>query len=163
MVALAFGGAKPKKSNVSSKKQSHSQAIDTNDLQAWEKRDEEFVNESYQQQLEEALLASKIDFEANKGLYEIRQREKEELTKKAKIGSKKNKKGTTMTLDQFNQEVMQNGEDHQQIVPQVAVEQENFFDNVSQEAKKTMKKEQNKVGYKAPKEVLSRHFLHYKG
>ena len=163
MVALAFGGAKPKKSNASSKKQSQSQSIDAKDLQEWGKRDEEFVNESYQQQLEEALLASKIDFEANKGLYEMRLKEKEELTKKAKIGMKKNKKGTTMTLDQFNQEVKQNGEDLHQVDPQVAVEPENFFDNVSQEAKKTMKKEQNKVGYKAPKEVHYQHFLPVRG
>ena len=93
----------------------------------------------------------------------MRLKEKEELTKKAKIGMKKNKKGTTMTLDQFNQEVKQNGEDLHQVDPQVAVEPENFFDNVSQEAKKTMKKEQNKVGYKAPKEVHYQHFLPLRG
>ena len=71
-------------------------------MEEWQKRDQNFVEGAFENELKEAILASKIEYEENKELYEAIKKE----TEVGSIQTKKknfNKKGlTTMTLDQFN-------------------------------------------------------------
>lgn len=68
----------------------------------WKQRDQQFVEGCFEAQLKEALIASKIDFEAQKGTSKTEKPLEKEVPKKMKSGN--NKKGsTTMSLDQFKQ------------------------------------------------------------
>lgn len=69
------------------------------DMSEWKQRDKNFVEGSFEEQLKEALLASKMEFEENKKQSKVVEPTPKPPTKKAG-----NKKGTTtMSLDQFNQ------------------------------------------------------------
>ena len=69
LLALAFGGSKPRKGQSAGKKKTSQPSSTTggaiNDA-VWQKRDEQFVDDTYRRQLEEALAASKIDYEREK-------------------------------------------------------------------------------------------------
>ena len=100
---MAFGGSKPKKSGASQKIVISSGKVENSVNSAdWKKRDKEFIEGTFENELKEALLASKVEFEENQELKDLNTNESENeipLSKK-KTG---NKKGTTtMSLDQFN-------------------------------------------------------------
>lgn len=81
------------------------------DWESWKKRDDQFVSEAYEQDLQQALLLSRLDYEEKKGFYEAHEKEAVQMgtgsssdakkLKKKKNLLKKDKK-TTMSLDEFN-------------------------------------------------------------
>ena len=105
-MSLAFGGSKPKKSS-SSKKVVISPANQENSVNSeeWQKRDKNFVDGAFENELKEAILASKIEFEENSTSADVNGVAQNETETNAAVSKKKsgNKKGTTtMSLDQFN-------------------------------------------------------------
>ncbi|KAL1431083.1 hypothetical protein MTO96_014481 [Rhipicephalus appendiculatus] len=86
-----------------------------NDWESWKRRDDQFVSDVYEQDLQQALLLSRLDYEEKKDFYEAQQREatvanlatpgsrgNANKNKKKNTTTKKDKK-TTMSLDEFNQ------------------------------------------------------------
>lgn len=85
------------------------------DWESWKKRDDQFVSDAYEQDLQQALLLSRLDYEEKKEFYEAQQKEatianqaapgsrgNTSKNKKKNTAAKKEKK-TTMSLDEFNQ------------------------------------------------------------
>lgn len=68
------------------------------DWNAWKKRDEEFVDDRFEAELREALMASKAEYQENKASKPVNDPVNQKPTKT----KPSNKKGTTMSLDQFN-------------------------------------------------------------
>ncbi|KAK2704810.1 G kinase-anchoring protein 1-like [Artemia franciscana] len=141
LVALAFGGKKSKPA----KKQQNLQPVGENGFEDWKKKDEEFVEESYKSQLEQALLASKIAFEEDKT--------RSEDTSEGKKENKKKKKPAKMTIGEFQSAP---GSQVESTVPSDPIPKTNgspeiddLFERVHQEAKNIVKKEATRV-----KEVL---------
>ena len=70
----------------------------------WKQRDQEFVQTDFEAQLQEAIMASKVDFEANKkDVSKLPENSVNKPSSKKKGGNSKNKGTTTMSLDQFKQ------------------------------------------------------------
>lgn len=85
------------------------------DWESWKRRDDQFVSDVYEQDLQQALLLSRLDYEEKKDFYEAQQKEatianvitpgsrgNASKNKKKNTTTKKDKK-TTMSLDEFNQ------------------------------------------------------------
>ena len=101
--SLAFGGSKPKKSTSASKKKPTAAEVPGNWTE-WKQRDQEFVQADYEVQLQEALMASKVDFETKKkDVSKVPDNTVNISSNKKKGGNSKNKGTTTMSLDQFKQ------------------------------------------------------------
>lgn len=86
------------------------------DWESWKRRDDQFVSDVYEQDLQQALLLSRLDYEEKKEFYEAHQKEatvanlaapgsrgNANKNKKKSPAAKKDKKTTTMTLEEFNQ------------------------------------------------------------
>ncbi|XP_050044827.2 G kinase-anchoring protein 1-like isoform X2 [Dermacentor andersoni] len=86
------------------------------DWESWKRRDDQFVSDVYEQDLQQALLLSRLDYEEKKEFYEAHQKETTvanlaapgsrgnvNKNKKKSTAAKKEKKTTTMTLEEFNQ------------------------------------------------------------
>lgn len=86
------------------------------DWESWKKRDDQFVSDAYEQDLQQALLLSRLDYEEKKEFYEAQQKEAAvtgvaatagrgsgSKNKKKNVTAKKDKKTTTMSLEEFNQ------------------------------------------------------------
>ncbi|CAN7992699.1 unnamed protein product [Ixodes hexagonus] len=81
------------------------------DWESWKKRDDQFVSEAYEQDLQQALLLSRLDYEEKKQVYQTLDKEAVQVgqasasdpkkAKKKKNVVKKDKK-TTMSLGEFN-------------------------------------------------------------
>jgi len=145
LLSLAFGGSKPKKSGASQKIVISSGKVENSVNSAdWKKRDKEFIEGTFENELKEALLASKVEFEENQELKDLNTNESENeipLSKK-KTG---NKKGTTtMSLDQFNHVSPEPVKKEVKYVkPTLKAEDAHFFDEVNEEADKMIKVEKN--------------------
>ncbi|KZS15612.1 Uncharacterized protein APZ42_018811 [Daphnia magna] len=63
--SLAFGGSKPRKSSAPIKKPAGNEV--PSNFKEWKQKDQEFVDDDFEAQLKEAIMASKVDFEANIG------------------------------------------------------------------------------------------------
>jgi DnaJ-class molecular chaperone len=100
--SLAFGGSKTKKSSASKKKPVVSEV--PGNWNEWKQRDQEFVQTDFEAQLQEAIMASKVDFEANKkDVLKLPENTVNKPSNKKKGGNSKTKGTTTMSLDQFKQ------------------------------------------------------------
>lgn len=87
----------------------------TDDWESWKKRDDQFVSDAYEQDLQQALLLSRLDYEEKKDFYEAQQRtvtvaavaassnRGAAAKNKKKNGAAKKDKKTTMSLEEFNQ------------------------------------------------------------
>ncbi|XP_042907051.1 G kinase-anchoring protein 1 isoform X1 [Parasteatoda tepidariorum] len=139
----------------------------------WKQKDSEFVSETYEQDLQEALLLSKIDYEEKKDVYDAIQRESENKNsnKKKKKNNQKKEKGT-MSLDEFQSlESYQNApgsfhkasdlDDFEILVKQPVVEECNFFDKIEEDAEKIITKEQKQEQYKINPVIESARLLQY--
>lgn len=135
------GGSKSKgKSNQKGKVVTDAQ------WEEWKKKDEQYVDDNYEGQLQEALLQSKLDFEQNKDYYDQMKKQIELEKKQAAAGGRK-KKNKAMTLEEFNnmQGSTENGvEDESPMVNNAAVDDPEFFDRIKQEAKDVIQKEHTK-------------------
>ena len=101
--SLAFGGSKPKKSSASKKKPAVAEV--PGNWNEWKQRDQEFVQTDFEAQLQEAIIASKVDFETNKkDVSKVPENASNNMpSNKKKGGNSKSKGTTTMSLDQFKQ------------------------------------------------------------
>ncbi|XP_054711598.1 G kinase-anchoring protein 1-like [Uloborus diversus] len=162
---LAFANSNTK----SKSKSSNSKIVQAGQKQweEWKSKDNEFVAEAYEQDLHEALLLSKIDFEEKKEIYDAIQKETEhskQSAKKKKKNSQKKEKGT-MSLDQFqnllpsqiNSGAFQRGNadlDDFELPVKVPEEETNFFNKIEEAAEKIITKEQKQDYYKSIDPVL---------
>ena len=105
---LAFGLGKPVKSSSSkkSKKAPNGAPRAAEPTEEWQQRDANLIEEDFEAQLQQALIASKVEYQKKKELYQAHQLETAQLEQEttSSNANKKSKKGTTtMSLDQFNQ------------------------------------------------------------
>lgn len=146
------------------------------DWETWKKRDDQFVSEAYQQDLQQALLLSRLDYEEKKELYEAQQKEggdharassaldSRKAKKKSKGTAKKDKK-TTMTLEEFNHlgeavpseaaEVDFHDSPEAHGPTEKAVSPPCIFGEVAMEAKAILSKEQRKEDLKNKQPFLA--------
>ncbi|CAL1285076.1 unnamed protein product [Larinioides sclopetarius] len=162
---LAFGGHNNKSKNKSSSQNSKSNQVSQKQWEEWKAKDSEFVSETYEQDLQEALLLSKIDYEEKKDVYDAFQKEAEHnklnSNKKKKKNNQKKDKGT-MSLDEFQNlgsAEMDSGNflkgnsdlDEFDVVAHkpVPAEETNFFDKIEEDVEKIITKEQRQEQYKS--------------
>ncbi|CAN8029336.1 unnamed protein product [Ixodes persulcatus] len=140
------------------------------DWESWKKRDDQFVSEAYEQDLQQALLLSRLDYEEKKEFYEAHEKEAVQVgpasscdakkPKKKKNLIKKDKK-TTMSLDEFNHlgeaasscEVLEAkehpdsfGASSEKRPP--VLSKEDIFDEVAKDAKTILTREQRREDLK---------------
>ncbi|KAG8224900.1 hypothetical protein J437_LFUL004641 [Ladona fulva] len=135
---------KKKQNNSEVKKKANDQ------WEQWKQKDNEFVDESYEQDLQQAILLSKLDYEEKKPIYDKNKKEDEE-----KKGQKKKEKKKTqpMSLEQFNSldpdqiENIAGGSTIQEVEEASAVVEpdQTFFDRIEEDTKKVLDREQRLV------------------
>lgn len=139
----------------------------TDDWETWKKRDDQFVSEAYEQDLQQALLLSRLDYEEKKDFYEAQQRATTVTAlpasgnrgaaakNKKKNGAVKKDKKTTMSLEEFNQlgssPLSDSVETEDRDTPDTKNEkrlpsppQEAIFEQVAKDAKNILSREQRK-------------------
>ncbi|XP_052867417.1 G kinase-anchoring protein 1-like [Anopheles cruzii] len=112
----------------------------------WQQKDSELLEKSYMTDLEQALLQSKLDFEANKTRYE--EAEKTEASKQQLAG--KSKKAKTFSLHEFQEKVEKDIKQKEQQRQRRQAEEEynksyTFFEQIDLETKQIINKEQMKA------------------
>ncbi|GFQ95682.1 g kinase-anchoring protein 1-B [Trichonephila clavata] len=157
---MAFGTInKPKPKSSSNSKGNHANQNSQKQWEEWKAKDSEFVSETYEQDLQEALLLSKIDYEEKKDVYDALQKEAEQnklgANKKRKKNNLKKDKGT-MSLDEFQNLGSENdvgnvqkGNSDDSDVPQKPLEDTNFFDKIEEDVEKIITKEQRQEQFKS--------------
>lgn len=151
------------------------------DWESWKKRDDQFVSEAYEQDLQQALLLSRLDYEEKKQLYEAHQKEAVQTgpapssdakkTKKKKNVVKKDKK-TTMSLEEFNHlgeatPTCEADEAKETLEPfggssdkrLLAPAKEDIFDEVAKDAKTILTREQRREELKNKQPFLVEQIL----
>uniref|UniRef100_A0A182IQV5 Uncharacterized protein n=1 Tax=Anopheles atroparvus TaxID=41427 RepID=A0A182IQV5_ANOAO len=139
--------AKPKPANKPQKAKTHNEAEQKEQWSKWQEKDSELVEKSYMTDLEQALLLSKLDFEANKTKYTQSEQEAKQLTGKVK-------KPKTFSLQEFQEQVSKDvSEKEQQRQIKQAEEEYNkhysFFEQIDLETKQIVSKEQIKSLFQA--------------
>ncbi|XP_049277072.1 G kinase-anchoring protein 1-like [Anopheles funestus] len=109
----------------------------------WQQKDTELVEKSYVNDLEQALLLSKLDFEANKSKYN-------QLEKESKQSGVKDKKPKALSLQEFQEKVSKELNEKQQQKKRQQEEAEynrnyTFFEQIDLETKQILNKEQLKM------------------
>lgn len=150
----------------------------TDDWESWKKRDDQFVSEAYEQDLQQALLLSRLDYEEKKDFYEAQQRAAAMAAvpasgnrgaaakNKKKNGAAKKDKKTTMSLEEFNQlgspplsdSVEPEGRDTPDLKNEKrppSPEQEAIFEQVARDAKNILSEEQRKEEFKNMQPILA--------
>lgn len=150
---LAFGTVSNKSKPKSSSNNSKGNKVSQKQWEEWKAKDSEFVSETYEQDLQEALLLSKIDYEEKKDVYDALQKE----TEQSKLGTKKRKKNNqkkdkgTMSLEEFQNLGSENDVVNFQkgnsdlddfVMPQKLSEDANFFDKIEEDVEEIITKEQ---------------------
>uniref|UniRef100_A0A182X9A2 Enn protein n=1 Tax=Anopheles quadriannulatus TaxID=34691 RepID=A0A182X9A2_ANOQN len=125
----------------SQKTKNSSDAVQKEQWSKWQEKDTELVEKSYMNDLEQALLLSKLDFEANKTKYN--QQEKESK-------ASKDKKPKTLSLQEFQEKVSKELNEKQQQKKRQQEEAEynrnyTFFEQIDLETKQILNKEQLKT------------------
>ncbi|XP_053660010.1 G kinase-anchoring protein 1-like [Anopheles marshallii] len=128
--------AKPQKSKPSN------ETLQKEQWSEWQQKDTELVEKSYVNDLEQALLLSKLDFEANKSKYS-------QLEKESKQSAMKDKKPKALSLQEFQEKVSKELNDRQQQKKRQQDEAEynrnyTFFEQIDLETKQILNKEQLK-------------------
>jgi len=147
---LAFGPPKKNKKKKASTNGSGGNCV--NQFEEWVEKDKKHVDDNFEQQMQEAILQSKIDFEEKKELLAIADESDknvvngEEKTKKK--GPKQSKKPTPMSLDTF----IQGGDNkHSGNSPELAenlprakseTPESNFFDEIDDATSRALTREQ---------------------
>lgn len=119
-----------------------SEAAKSEQWNKWQEKDTQIVDNHFEKDLEQALLLSKLDFEANKTKYDKNERE-------AKQNSK-SKKSRPLSLQQFQTKI-----DNDTVVKEVQRQRKNeeteynrkftFFEQIDRETKQIIQKEQFKA------------------
>lgn len=112
----------------------------------WKKKDSEFVDGNYEQDLHQAILLSKLDYEEKKDLYEQLRKDAEEEKKNASKKIKKSNKAQPMSLEQFNNlhldPVCESGMGESVVNSKVNEQDKEFFDRIEDDTKKALDREQ---------------------
>lgn len=151
---LAFGVTKASKSKPASQaKQNQTQPTSGNQWEEWKKKDVKFVTEAYEQDLQQAILLSKIDFEEKKDFYNAIQKENDTSKSNNSNQKKKNKsnqkKDKTMTLKDFQNSLSESNsgavssnaiQDKDALNP----DESKFFDKIEEDAEEIIHKEYRK-------------------
>ncbi|XP_049821230.1 G kinase-anchoring protein 1 isoform X2 [Aethina tumida] len=96
----------------------------------WKKKDDELVNDHYQQDLQCAILQSKLEFEQKK--------RNPPVVQITEVSTLKKKKSKTMSLDEFLEQRTVN----ENVAPKDDDVDPNFFDKISATVKKELTKEE---------------------
>lgn len=158
------------KSQAVTKKRKHKPVeATTEQWEMWKQKDEEIVDGNYENQLQEAILLSKLDYEEKKDVYKQLKKEADQVKKLedlSRTGNKKQKKKNVMSLEQFNDMVSNNDEPNFINVTSSPPEDEKphdkdtkFFDRVQDEAKNEILKEKITARVRhqtVPDEVITR-------
>lgn len=117
-------------------------AAQTEQWDKWQEKDTEIVDNHFEKDLEQALLMSKLDFEANKTKYQKTERENKQASK--------SKKTRPLSLQQFQTKVDKDTVEKE--VQRQRKEEETeynrkftFFEQIDREAKQIIQKEQFKA------------------
>ncbi|XP_060526375.1 G kinase-anchoring protein 1-like isoform X2 [Cylas formicarius] len=110
----------------------------------WKRRDDELVNDNFEQQLHSAILQSKLDFEREKK--NIGKNDMESQVKK------NNKKGKTMSLDQFLDPGVESQQREKMEKIKVQENDRDFFKEVVETARLEITKEKVEEGRKKRQE-----------
>ncbi|XP_067131202.1 G kinase-anchoring protein 1-like [Centruroides vittatus] len=154
---LAFGVTKtPKSKSANQSKQNQAQSSSGNQWEEWKKQDAKYVSDAYEQDLQQAILLSKIDFEEKKDFYNSVQKETETSKSSSSNQKKKNKanqkKDKTMTLKDFQNS---SSESNSSAANANAIQDKNppnsdeskFFDKIEEDAEEIIHKEYRKDAY----------------
>ncbi|CAG9130183.1 hypothetical protein JYU34_016055 [Plutella xylostella] len=96
-------GNKAPTAGASKKKKGKGNQKPAEQWEQWRQKDEQLVDGHYEDELQQAILLSKLDFEQKKEVYKLFKKEAETQKKdQDKAGNKKQKKKNVMSLDQFN-------------------------------------------------------------
>ncbi|XP_054288664.1 G kinase-anchoring protein 1-like [Macrosteles quadrilineatus] len=144
--------AKPKSENKKKKPEDQ--------WQQWKEKDAQFVDCHYENELQQAILQSKLDYEENKEHYDQMKKAAEE--EKKATGSKKNKKSNKaqpMSLSQFNQlgvenQVEEAGPAGDHLVNGNQNPDPEFFNRIKSEAKKALQTEKAEEERKARQPLI---------
>uniref|UniRef100_A0A182VW34 Enn protein n=1 Tax=Anopheles minimus TaxID=112268 RepID=A0A182VW34_9DIPT len=120
----------------------------------WQQKDTELVEKSYVNDLEQALLLSKLDFEANKSKYN-------QLEKDSKQLAGKDKKPKALSLQEFQDKVSKELNERQQQKKRQQEEAEynrnyTFFEQIDLETKQILSKEQLKMLFQQNRSMSSK-------
>lgn len=125
----------------------------------------QFVDGNYEQDLHQAILLSKLDYEEKKDLYEQLRKDAEEEKKNASKKNKKSNKAQPMSLEQFNSlhldPVCESGMGESMVNSKVSEQDKEFFDRIEDDTKKALDREQTLELRKA-REVSLALFYSYK-
>jgi len=138
------GGSNEKPKSATGKKQNKKQKEEDKDWEEWQKKDAKLVNEEFEQQMQSAILQSKLDFEHQKKFGVIKTEPDTNQGKK--------KKGKTMSLDQFLETNNKDDEVREEASPRE--DDKNFFEEVLQTAKKEIIKEKVEQNRKKRQETF---------
>uniref|UniRef100_A0A182PJ50 Enn protein n=1 Tax=Anopheles epiroticus TaxID=199890 RepID=A0A182PJ50_9DIPT len=119
------------------------EAIQQEQWSKWQEKDTELVEKSFMNDLEQALLLSKLDFEANKTKYN-------QLEKESKQLAAKDRKPKPLSLHEFQEKVRKELTEKQQQKKRQQDEAEynrnyTFFEQIDLETKQILNKEQMKT------------------
>ncbi|XP_035779512.1 G kinase-anchoring protein 1-like [Anopheles albimanus] len=111
----------------------------------WQQKDTEILEKSYMNDLEQALLQSKLDFEANKKKYDQAEKDAKQQSAAAKP-----RKPKTLSLHEFQEKVDNDMKQKEQQRQRKQVEDEynknyTFFEQIDLETKQIINKEQMKA------------------
>ncbi|XP_049938160.1 G kinase-anchoring protein 1-like [Schistocerca serialis cubense] len=159
-----------KQASSTNKKKS---ATQDNQWNQWKQKDSEFVEESYERDLQQAILLSKLDYEEKKDVYEQLKKESQEQEKRqaANGGNKRAKKqqnrAQPMSLEQFNNMVESDGLNAMGAVEESESEQPSiissnqiehdttFFERIQSDTKKVLDREHSEELRKAREPFLN--------
>lgn len=170
---LAFGAPKKNKkkkgASSSSTNDGSNSAVPTAQYEEWVQKDKILVEDNFEQQMQEAIMQSKLDFEEKKVLYAIADAadviktnscvngDVGEDSKAKKRAAKMSKKPTTISLDEFHA----GGEKNSSNSPEPFAEattrprtksetpETNFFDELDEAAAKALTREQLLESYRS--------------
>lgn len=106
----------------------------------------QFVDGHYEQDLHQAILLSKLDYEEKKDLYEQFRKDAEEEKKNAGKKNKKSNRNQPMSLEQFNnlysELSCESGMGESVANNKVSEQDEEFFQRIEDDTKKALDREQ---------------------
>ncbi|XP_050667281.1 G kinase-anchoring protein 1-like isoform X1 [Leptidea sinapis] len=140
---------------VPKKRKAKPNAATSEQWEMWKQKDEELVHGSYESELQQAIILSKLDFEEKKDVYKQLKKvadteKKAEQSEKKCEKNKKSKKKNVMSLDQFNEMVnpgeenkssQENGKDPEEEQLQLPGKDTKFFERVQDDVKNEMLKD----------------------
>nr|CAD7453022.1 unnamed protein product [Timema tahoe] len=112
----------------------------------WKKKDSEFVDGNYEEDLQQAILLSKLDFEEKKDVYQQLKKDADDDKKSGNKKAKKSNKPQTMSLDEFNNMNATSsgvGENDVELASPVDDPDPEFFQRIKDDAKKAIDREQS--------------------